>query len=167
MKSFHGHFGIIVRALTYVLMQGREGLREVSSYAVLNANYLMTLLKNYFTLPFDRTCMHEFVLEGFWEDVHDIHALDIAKRLMDFGFHPPTNYFPLNVKEALMIEPTETENKQTLDRFAEAMLTIAREAHETPDVLKTAPHNTPYRRFDEVKAARDLILRCGIPQKNS
>jgi len=166
MKSFHGHFGIIVRALTYLLMQGKDGLREISDHAVLNANYLMSLLKNHYTLPFNRTCMHEFVLEGIWEDVHGVHALDIAKRLMDYGFHPPTNYFPLNVKEALMIEPTETENKQTLDLFADAMLAIANEAHETPDLLTSAPHNTPFKRFNEVKAAKDLIVCCSIPGKN-
>jgi len=166
VKSFHGHFGIIVRALTYLLMQGKDGLREVSGHAVLNANYLMALLKEDYTLPFDRTCMHEFVLEGVWEDAQGVHALDIAKRLMDYGFHPPTNYFPLNVHEALMIEPTETENKQTLDNFADAMLAIAKEAHETPELLTTAPHNTPVKRLDEVKAAKDLILCCWFPDKN-
>jgi glycine dehydrogenase subunit 2 len=163
IKSFHGHFGILVRAFTYMLMQGSNGLRDVANHAVLNANYLMTLLKQHYTLPFDRTCMHEFVLEGVWGDVPGVHALDIAKRLMDYGFHPPTNYFPLNVKEALMIEPTETENKQTLDRFAEAMLAIAKEAHETPDLLTSAPHKTPIKRLDEVKAAKDLVLCCGVP----
>jgi len=165
MKTFHGHFGIIVRALTYILMQGKDGLREVSDHAVLNANYLMVLLKNHYTLPFDRTCMHEFVLEGVWKDVHGVHALDVAKRLMDYGFHPPTNYFPLNVKEALMIEPTETENKQTLDHFVDAMIAIAKEAHETPELLTTAPHNTPIKRLDEVKAAKDLVLCCWFPDK--
>lgn len=162
IKSFHGHFGILVRALTYMLMQGSNGLRDVANHAVLNANYLMTLLKQHYNLPFDRTCMHEFVLEGVWDDVPGVHALDIAKRLMDYGFHPPTNYFPLNVDEALMIEPTETENKQTLDRFAEAMLSIAKEAHETPDLLTSAPHNTPIKRLDEVKAAKDLVLCCWV-----
>lgn len=165
MKSFHGHFSIIVRALTYLLMQGKDGLLEVSNHAVLNANYLMSLLKEDYTLPFDRICMHEFVLEGVWKDIEGIHALDIAKRLMDYGFHPPTNYFPLNVKEALMIEPTETESKQTLDRFVNAMLSIAKEAHETPDLLTKAPHNTPVKRLDEVKAAKDLILCCRVSDK--
>jgi len=166
MKSFHGHFSIIVRALTYLLMQGKDGLLEVSNHAVLNANYLMSLLKEDYTLPFDRICMHEFVLEGFWKDIEGIHALDIAKRLMDYGFHPPTNYFPLNVKEALMIEPTETESKQTLDRFVDAMLSIAKEARETPDLLPTAPHNTPVKRLDEVKAAKDLVLCCRFSDKH-
>jgi glycine dehydrogenase subunit 2 len=145
-------------------MNGAEGLRKVSEYAVLNANYLMTLLKGSFTLPYDRTCMHEFVLEGVWEDQPDIHALDIAKRLMDYGYHPPTNYFPLIVKEALMIEPTETENKETLDNFAEAMRAIAKEAKEDPDLLHNAPHKTPVGRLDEVKAARDLVLCCWRPE---
>jgi glycine dehydrogenase subunit 2 len=107
--------------------------------------------------------MHEFVLEGHWNDAPDVHALDIAKRLMDYNFHPPTNYFPLIVKEALMIEPTETESKQTLDAFAEVMLKIAEEAHTEPELLKSAPHNTPVGRLDEVKAARDLVLCCWIP----
>jgi len=166
MKTFHGHFSIIVRALTYILMQGKDGLREVSDHAVLNANYLMALLKEDYTLPFDRICMHEFVLEGVWKDAQGVHALDVAKRLMDYGFHPPTNYFPLNVNEALMIEPTETENKQTLDHFADAMLAIAKEARESPELLTTAPHNTPVKRLDEVKAAKDLVLCCSLPDKN-
>ena len=166
MKSFHGHFGIIVRALTYIFMQGKDGLREVSNHAVLNANYIMALLKKDYTLPFDRICMHEFVIEGVWKDIDGVHALDIAKRLMDYGFHPPTNYFPLNVKEALMIEPTETESKQTLDRFVDAMLSIAKEARETPELLTTAPHNTPVKRLDEVKAAKDLVLCCRVSDKN-
>lgn len=164
VKSFHGHFGIHVRALTYILMNGAEGLRKVSEYAVLNANYLMELLKEKFTLPYNRTCMHEFVLEGVWNDLPGIHALDIAKRLMDYGFHPPTNYFPLIVKEALMIEPTETESKQTLDKFVEVMLTIADEARENPDLLHHAPHITPVGRLDEVKAAKDLVLCCWRPE---
>lgn len=164
IKSFHGHFGIAVRALTYILMHGPEGLRKISEYAVLNANYLMALLKDVYTLPYHRDCMHEFVLEGVWKDIPEIHALDISKRLMDYGFHPPTNYFPLIVKEALMIEPTETENKQTLDRFAEAMLKIAAEARENPDLLHEAPHNAPVGRLDEVKAARELVLCCWLPE---
>jgi glycine dehydrogenase subunit 2 len=104
--------------------------------------------------------MHEFVLEGHWADAPDVHALDISKRLMDYGIHPPTNYFPLIVKEALMIEPTETESKEMLDCFADAMLMIAKEAHESPQVLKTAPHVTPVARLDEVRAAKELVLCC-------
>jgi len=162
VKTFMGHFGMMVRAYTYIRMHGAEGLREISEYAVLNANYLMELLKDTYHLPFDRTCMHEFVLEGRWPDAEDVHALDIAKRLMDYGFHPPTNYFPLIVHEALMIEPTETESKQTLDAFAEAMLKIAEEAHNQPEKLKQAPHDTPVGRLDEVKAARELVLCCNV-----
>jgi glycine dehydrogenase subunit 2 len=163
MKAFYGHFGVHIRAYTYIIMLGAEGLRDVAEKAVLNANYLMAKIKKDYTLPYDRTCMHEFVVEGAWEDVPDIHALDIGKRLMDYGFHPPTNYFPLIVHEALMIEPTETENKDTLDAFAAAMKAIAKEAREQPDLLHGAPFTTPVRRCDEVKAARDLVLCCWIP----
>lgn len=166
VKSFHGHFGMHVRAYTYIMMQGADGLRQIAELAVLNANYLLTKLKGTYKLPFDRVCMHEFVLEGVFDDVPDVHALDIAKRLMDYNFHPPTNYFPLIVHEALMIEPTETENQQTLDAFVDAMLKIAQEAHESPELLKTAPHNTPIRRLDEVKAAKDLVLCCWIPENS-
>ena len=164
IKAFHGHFGIVVRALTYILMHGSEGLRKISEHAVLNANYLMEKLKVKYTLPYDRRCMHEFVLEGVWDDLPEIHALDISKRLIDYGFHPPTNYFPLIVKEALMIEPTETENKQTLDNFISAMQEIAKEARENPSLLKDAPQNAPVRRLDEVKAARELVLCCWLPE---
>jgi len=165
VKAFHGHFGMHVRAFTYISMNGAEGLRTVAEMAVLNANYLLAKLKGTYKLPYDRICMHEFVLEGNFKDVPDVHALDIAKRLMDYNFHPPTNYFPLIVHEALMIEPTETESKQNIDAFAEAMLNIAREAHESPELLQTAPHNTPIRRLDEVKAAKDLVLCCWLPEK--
>ncbi|NIW45143.1 MAG: aminomethyl-transferring glycine dehydrogenase subunit GcvPB [Gammaproteobacteria bacterium] len=165
MKTFHGHFGMMVRAYTYIMMHGPDGLREVSEYAVLNANYLMHKLKDVYRLPFDRVCMHEFVIEGRWPDVEGIHALDISKRLMDFGFHPPTNYFPLIVREALMIEPTETETKETLDAFAEAMLQIAEEAKSDPDLLHEAPHTTPIGRLDEVQAAKNLVLCCGLPEE--
>jgi len=164
IKSFHGHFGIFIRALAYILMHGTKGLRSVAEHAVLNANYLMSLLKTQYTLPYERDCMHEFVLEGVWKDAPGIHALDVAKRLMDFGFHPPTNYFPLIVNEALMIEPTETESKQTLDAFAEAMHRISEEAHHHPELLHEAPHNTPIGRLDEVKAAKDLVLCCWVPE---
>ncbi len=160
MKAFHGHFGVFVRAYTYIRMHGAEGLRAVSEHAVLNANYLLAKLRGTYHVPYDRTCMHEFVVEGRWEDLPDIRALDIAKRLMDFGFHPPTNYFPLIVHEALMIEPTETESKETLDAFVEAMLKIAEEARTNPDMLKSAPHKTPFGRMDEVKAAKELVLSC-------
>jgi len=160
VKSFNGHFGMHIRAFTYIFMLGQEGLRDIAEKAVLNANYLQEKLKGTYTLPYDRRCMHEFVLEGFWKDVEGIHALDIAKRLMDYDFHPPTNYFPLIVKEALMIEPTETETKETLDRFVDVMLKIAEEARTNPELLHDAPHNTPIRRADELKAAKDLVLCC-------
>ena len=163
VKAFQGHFGMVVRAYTYIRVHGPDGLRKVSEYAVLNANYLLARLRNTYHVPYDRVCMHEFVVEGRWQDAPDIHALDIAKRLMDFGFHPPTNYFPLIVHEALMIEPTETESKETLDAFADAMIKIAEEARQDPEVLHTAPHNTPYGRLDEVKAAKELVLCC-VPE---
>ena len=164
VKAFHGHFGMLVRAYTYIAMHGPDGLRQVAEYAVLNANYIKARLKGVYTVPFDRICMHEFVAEGQWADAPGIRALDVAKRLMDYDFHPPTNYFPLIVHEALMIEPTETENKATLDAFAEALLKIAAEAKTTPDLLHEAPHKTPFGRMDEVKAARELVLCCWLPE---
>ncbi len=162
VKSFHGHFGMMIRAYTYMRMHGKEGIRMIAEYAVLNANYLRARVSHVYHVPYDRICMHEFVAEGRWADIPDIQALDIAKRLMDYGFHPPTNYFPLIVHDALMLEPTETESMQNLDAFAEAMLKIAEEARSTPDLLKTAPHNTPFGRLDEVKAAKELVLCCGV-----
>jgi glycine dehydrogenase subunit 2 len=164
VKSFQGHFGMLVRAYTYMAMHGAQGLRAVSEYAVLNANYLLAKLRKYYPVPYDRICKHEFVLEGHWDDAPDVRALDIAKRLMDYDFHPPTNYFPLIVHEALMIEPTETESKQTLDAFADVMIKIAGEAHAQPDLLQSAPHKTPVGRLDEVKAARELVLCCWYPE---
>ena len=164
VKSFHGHFGMLVRAYTYIAMHGPDGLRQVAEYAVLNANYIKASLKGVYTVPFDRICMHEFVAEGQWADAPGIRALDVAKRLMDYDFHPPTNYFPLIVHEALMIEPTETENKATLDAFAEALIKIAGEAKTAPDLLHEAPHKTPFGRMDEVKAARELVLCCWLPE---
>lgn len=165
VKTFHGQFGMLVRAYTYIRMHGSDGLRKISEYAVLNANYLLSKVRGKYTLPYDRICMHEFVVEGVWSDLPGVHALDIAKRLMDYDFHPPTNYFPLIVREALMIEPTETENKQTLDAFADALNKIADEARTDPDLLKNAPHNTPVGRLDEVKAAKELVLCCWLPDK--
>jgi glycine dehydrogenase subunit 2 len=162
MKAFNGQFGMMVRAYTYIRMHGPEGLRQIAEYAVLNANYLMHRLKGAYYLPYERTCMHEFVVEGRWADAPEVHALDISKRMMDYGLHPPTNYFPLIVPEALMIEPTETESKQTLDAFVEIMLKIAEEAHNNPELLKNAPHITPVGRLDEVKAAKDLMLCCAV-----
>ncbi|MGA2761809.1 MAG: aminomethyl-transferring glycine dehydrogenase subunit GcvPB [Spirochaetia bacterium] len=157
VKGFHGNFGILVRAYVYIRMLGPEGLRAVAENAVLNANYLQARLKTVYPVPHgDRACMHEFVAQGKLPNAPDVRALDIAKRLIDYGFHPPTNYFPLIVPEALMIEPTETESLETLDRFADALLQIAREAGEHPELLHDAPHSSPVRRLDEVRAAREL-----------
>jgi glycine dehydrogenase subunit 2 len=163
VKSFYGNFGILVRAYTYIRMHGAAGLRQVSENAVLNANYLQARLRGVYPIPHgDRICMHEFVAQGILKDAAGIRTMDIAKRLMDFGFHPPTVYFPLIVPEALMIEPTETESRQTLDAFADALIAIAGEARSDPDLLHDAPHGAPVRRLDEVKAAKDLVL-CYAP----
>jgi len=160
LKAFHGNFGMHVRAYAYIRAYGAEGLRDVSRYAVLNANYIRAKLHDVYTVPYDRACGHEFVLEGRFDGVDGIHALDISKRLMDFGIHPPTNYFPLIVHEALLIEPTETEDKATLDEFIAVMRQIAQEAHDTPELLTSAPHITPVSRVDEVRAAKQLVLCC-------
>ncbi len=161
VKAFYGHFGVLVRAYVYIRMLGADGLRRVAEHAVLNANYLKERLKETYPLPYDRTCMHEFVLAGPPDDVQEagVHTLDVAKRLMDYGFHPPTVYFPLIVHEALMIEPTETESLEELDGFVEALLRIAAESRADPESLHAAPHNTPLRRLDEVRAAKNLTLR--------
>jgi glycine dehydrogenase subunit 2 len=157
VKSFHGNFGILVRAYAYIRMLGPAGLRAVAENAVLNANYLQELIRDAYPVPHaDRRCMHEFVAQGRFEGAPDVRALDVAKRLIDKGFHPPTNYFPLIVPEALMIEPTETESRETLERFSDALHEIAREAVTDPALLHDAPHDAPVRRLDEVKAARDL-----------
>ena len=160
LKAFHGNFGMHVRAYTYIRVHGAQGIKDISRYAVLNANYMLARLRDTYTVPYDRYCGHEFVIEGHWKDAPGIHALDISKRLMDYNYHPPTNYFPLIVPEALMIEPTETEAKETLDAFIEAMLAIAAEAHDDPDLLHEAPHITPVGRVDEVLAAKQLALCC-------
>ena len=163
VKAFWGNFGVLVRAYTYIRMHGAAGLRAVSENAVLNANYLQARLRGIYPIPHgDRICMHEFVAQGILRDAAGIRTMDIAKRLMDFGFHPPTVYFPLIVPEALMIEPTETESRQTLDAFADALIAIAGEARADPDLLHDAPHGAPVRRLDEVKAAKDLVL-CYAP----
>ena len=157
--NFYGNFGVMVKAYAYIRSLGAEGLKKVSRDAVLNANYLKEKLKAYYYLPYDRTCMHEAVFSGKWQKAKGIHTLDIAKRLLDYGLHPPTVYFPLIVEEALMTEPTETESKETLDAYINAMIEIAREADEDPDILHTAPHNTPARRLDDVRAVRQPDLR--------
>jgi glycine dehydrogenase subunit 2 len=165
LKAFHGNFGMHVRASAYIAAYGNK-LRDVTDYAVLNANYVRARLRDTYKMPFDRTCGHELVVEGHFDGVEDIHALDISKRLMDYGIHPPTNYFPLIVPEALLIEPTETESKEMLDQFCEAMIAIAKEARENPELLHEAPHKAPVRRVDEVQAAKQLILCCQpLPQK--
>ncbi|MCY3978850.1 MAG: aminomethyl-transferring glycine dehydrogenase subunit GcvPB [Chloroflexi bacterium] len=160
MKAFHGNFGMHLRAYAYIRVYGDSGIRDVTRYAVLNANYLRARLMKTYTVPYPRYCGHEFVLEGHFEDAEDVHALDISKRLMDYGFHPPTNYFPLIVPEALLIEPTETETKADLDEFVAAMERIAEEARADPELLLNAPHTAPVRRLDEVRAAKELVLCC-------
>src|SRR6188508_647838 len=158
VRGFCGPFGVFVRSYAYIRAYG-PGLREMSEVAVLNANYLLARLKDAYELPYDRLCMHEFVLSARrLKREHGISALDVAKRLMDYDFHPPTIYFPLVVPEALMIEPTETEPKERLDAFVDAMQAIAREAASSPELLKHAPHNRPVRRLDEVKAAKRAIV---------
>ena len=157
VSTFGGNFGMFVRAYAYIRRHGDAGLRANSEHAVLNANYLRIKLRDTFRVPFDRMNMHEFVCQGAVEST-GIRALDISKRLLDYGFHPPTNYFPLIVPEALMIEPTETESKPTLDAFVAAMQAIAAEAQSDPALVKGAPYSTPVRRLDEVRAARALVL---------
>ena len=162
VRGFTGPFGVFVRSYAFIRAYGPR-LREMSEVAVLNANYVLARLKEAYDLPFDRLCMHEFVLSARnLKREHGITALDVAKRLMDYGFHPPTIYFPLIVPEALMIEPTETETKETLDAFCEAMLAIAREAAERPEVLRDAPHARPVKRLDEVRAAKRAIVKYGF-----
>jgi len=155
IAPFYGNFSIVLRAYAYILLLGREGMKRVSENAVLNANYLMTKLKEDFDLPYDRTCMHEFVLSASRQvNQSGVRALNIAKSLIDRRIHPMTVYFPLSVEEAMMIEPTETESKQTLDEFIEAMRDIARTVESDPESLKSAPHHTPVGMLDETKAAR-------------
>jgi glycine dehydrogenase subunit 2 len=157
VASHFGNFGMLLRAYGYLRLLGAEGLRDSAMHAVLNANYLRVHLRDCLAVPYDRTCMHELVCEGRVEG-SPVRALDISKRLIDYGFHPPTNYFPLIVREALMIEPTETESKPTLDAFIGAMHAIVREARSAPELLRSTPHVTPTGRLDEVKAARQLVL---------
>jgi len=164
VRGFSGPFGVFVRSYAYIRSYGPR-LREMSEVAVLNANYLLARLKETYDLPYDRLAMHEFVLSArSLKREHGISALDVAKRLMDYGFHPPTIYFPLVVPEALMIEPTETEAKERLDEFADAMLAIALEAAEDPEVLRDAPHARPVKRLDEVLAAKRAIVKYGFEE---
>ena len=159
VRAFYGNVNNMVRGYVYMRMLGNEGLNDMSRLAVLNANYIRALLKGVYYLPYDRICKHEVVFSGKWQAKKGVRTLDIAKRLIDFGIHPPTIYFPLIVEEALMIEPTETESKDTLDRFVEVMRRIAEEAETNPDVVCSAPHVTPVKRLDEARAARRPVLR--------
>ncbi|ANU11159.1 glycine dehydrogenase subunit 2 [Planococcus antarcticus DSM 14505] len=159
VKPFYGNFGINVRAYTYIRSMGPDGLKAVTEYAVLNANYMMRRLQPHFDLPYDRHCKHEFVLSGRRQKKLGVRTLDMAKRLLDFGYHPPTIYFPINVEEGMMIEPTETESKETLDAFIDAMIQIAKEVEENPEIVQNAPHTTVISRLDETKAARQPVLR--------
>ena len=160
MGAFHGNFGALVRAYAYMSTLGKEGIANISRDAVVNANYILSRLKDYYDLPYDRSCMHEVVFSArSLRREHGVSALDVAKRLIDYGIHPPTMYFPLIVEEALMIEPTETESKETLDGFIEVMRAIAKEAQDDPDLLHDAPHDTPNTRLDEATAARRPYLR--------
>lgn len=159
VKPFYGNFGIYLRAYTYIRSMGPDGLKAVTENAVLNANYMMRRLEPYFDLPYPQHCKHEFVLSGRRQKKLGVRTLDMAKRLLDFGFHPPTVYFPLNVEEGMMIEPTETESKETLDSFIDAMIQIAKEVEENPEIVQEAPHTTVISRLDETKAARKPVLR--------
>ncbi|MDN7245747.1 aminomethyl-transferring glycine dehydrogenase subunit GcvPB [Planococcus shenhongbingii] len=159
VKPFYGNFGINVRAYTYIRSMGPDGLKAVTEYAVLNANYMMRRLAPHFDLPYDRHCKHEFVLSGRRQKKLGVRTLDMAKRLLDFGYHPPTIYFPLNVEEGMMIEPTETESKETLDSFIDAMIQIAKEVEDNPEIVQNAPHTTVIKRLDEAQAARKPVLR--------
>jgi len=162
VRSFYGNFGVMVKAYAYILSMGAKGLKSVSENAVLNANYLMFKLKEFMEIAYDRNCMHEFVATGSPQKEKGASTLDIAKRMLDFGVHPPTVYFPLIVKEAMMFEPTETESKQTLDEFVGIMRNIIKEVGENPDIIKTAPHNTSVGRLDDVLAARKPVLTWNI-----
>lgn len=160
VRAFYGNYLVYIRALTYILTMGPEGLKKASETAVLNANYIMAGVKDNFMIPYDRFCMHEFVLSGSnQKDNYGVSTLDMAKRLLDYGYHPPTIYFPMIVHEGMMIEPTETESKETLDEFIQVMNKIAKEAEEDADLLHNSPHTTYVRRLDEVAAARNPVLK--------
>ncbi|MBI3857416.1 MAG: aminomethyl-transferring glycine dehydrogenase subunit GcvPB, partial [Planctomycetes bacterium] len=164
VKAFWGNIGMHIRAYTYIRFHGPEGIRRNAEHAVLNANYLMSLLKKRFKVAYPRTCMHEFVIDNTpYAKKTGVRTLDMAKRLLDYNYHPPTIYFPLIVHEAMMIEPTETESRETLDAFAAALLKIADEAKTTPELVKTAPHKMPVKRLDEVRAAKNPNVRWCTP----
>jgi glycine dehydrogenase subunit 2 len=159
LHAFYGNFGILVRAYSYIRRLGARGLSEISRAAIINANYIRTRLNHFYHIPFNRPCMHECILSAKRLKQQGVHAWDIAKRLIDYGVYPPTVNFPLVVEEAIMIEPPESESVETLDTFCEAMITIAREAEQNPEMVKEAPHSTPLARLDEVLAARKPDLR--------
>jgi len=159
IHSFFGNFSIMIRAYCYIRIMGPAGLRETAENAILNANYLRKKLEKNYYMPYKQASMHEFVLSGVWQKEKGAKTLDIAKRLLDFGFHAPTIYFPLIVKEALMIEPTESENLESLNEFAETLINISQEIEKNPEIVTSAPHTTPVRRLDEVKASRELDVR--------
>jgi glycine cleavage system P protein (glycine dehydrogenase) subunit 2 len=159
VRSFFGNFGVLVRAYAYILSLGGDGLEDVSRMALLNANYIRKKLEKTYQLAYNEPCMHECIFTDRIQQKSGVSTLDIAKRLLDYGYHPPTIYFPLVVSGALMIEPTETESVETLDGFIEAMTAIAQEAKNDPELVKTAPHTTPVKRLDEARAARKPVLR--------
>jgi glycine dehydrogenase subunit 2 len=160
IAPFYGNFGIIVRAYTYILLLGSNGLKRVSENAVLNANYIRKRLSAYYDVPYNRTCMHECVFSAAKQAANGVRALDIAKALIDRGFHPPTVYFPLIVPEALMVEPTETESKAEIDRFIQAMIEIAELAATNPAAFQKMPVTTPVSRLDETRAAREMKVKA-------
>jgi len=164
VRTFYGNVGVLVRAYAYIRALGPDGLRGVSERAVLNANYVLAGLRDLFELPFDRRCMHEFVVSATPLREHGVRAMDVAKRLLDHGVHPPTTYFPLIVDEALMVEPTETESRESLDRIVAAFRAVAREAAEDPELVRAAPHTLPVRRLDEASAARRPVVRQRFPE---
>ncbi len=167
VKQYYGNFGINVRSYVYIRTMGPDGIKAVTEQAVLNANYMMRRLQEHFDLPFDCHCKHEFVLSGRRQKKLGVRTLDMAKRLLDFGYHPPTIYFPLNVEECIMIEPTETESKETLDDFCDVMIRIAKEVEENPVVVQEAPYTTVVKRLDETLAARKPILRYRAMDSNA
>jgi len=165
IHTFYGNFNVMIKAYAYLRMMGTQDLREMSECAVINANYVMRSLQDLYYVPYPQHCMHECILSGKLQKTKDVRTLDIAKRLLDYGVHAPTVYFPLIVPEALMIEPTETESKESCEQFVRAMREIAREANETPELVKSAPHTTPVGRLDEAKAAKDLDI-CWCSESN-
>jgi len=158
VSTFHGNFGVMVKAYAYILSLGKENIKKVGPLATLNANYIKESLKDVYELPIKGVCKHEFVFDGLKDKSTGVTTMDVAKRLLDYGYHAPTIYFPLLFHEAMMIEPTESESKETIDGFIRVMRTIAKEAKENPELVKTAPHTTPIGRVDDVLAAKQPVL---------